>query len=356
MSDPRSIVIIGAGECGVRAALTLRVEGYTGEIALIHGEAVEPYERPPLSKPGTEDIFPKQISGTDRLTHEAITVFHDQRATAIDRTTKTVRLSSGKMVPYDRLLLATGARPRPLMIEGREINDVRLFRTIVDAKAFFDILSSNLKILLLYVLILDLIKFIKSSGLLINSFESKFPKAQLKINGQIEEIARQKSALQIEEFYLEQLKQKLDAPVLVVEGEKTAEAAKSLLPEYFIDKNVLDVGAGDINGNNRILFQNCKYEGNDVTYAKNITIVSRTKDLPFISNTFDTIVSTECFEHDPEFKDSILKIYNLLKLYKEERRAGKKAALRMLFRGVSGSGKSMLSQAIAKEIKSPTKA
>ena len=60
MSDPRSIVIIGAGECGVRAALTLRVEGYTGEIALIHGEAVEPYERPPLSKPGTEDIFPKQ--------------------------------------------------------------------------------------------------------------------------------------------------------------------------------------------------------------------------------------------------------------------------------------------------------
>ena len=146
MSDPRSIVIIGAGECGVRAALTLRVEGYTGEIALIHGEAVEPYERPPLSKPGTEDIFPKQISGTDRLTHEAITVFHDQRATAIDRTTKTVRLSSGKMVPYDRLLLATGARPRPLMIEGREINDVRLFRTIVDAKAFFDILSSNLKL------------------------------------------------------------------------------------------------------------------------------------------------------------------------------------------------------------------
>lgn len=88
---------------------------------------------------------------------------------------------------------------------------------------------------------------------------------------------------------------------------------KKIFNDYFINKRVLDVGAGDINGNNRFLFENCEYDGNDVIQAKNVTIVSQTKDLPFPDNTFDTIISTECFEHDPEYKESFLKIYNMLK-------------------------------------------
>jgi SAM-dependent methyltransferase len=88
---------------------------------------------------------------------------------------------------------------------------------------------------------------------------------------------------------------------------------KNILLDYFINKRVLDVGSGDINGNNRFLFENCEYNGNDVIEAPNVTLVSKTKDLPFEDNTFDTIISTECFEHDPEYKESILKIYNMLK-------------------------------------------
>uniref|UniRef100_A0A6C0JIE6 Methyltransferase type 11 domain-containing protein n=1 Tax=viral metagenome TaxID=1070528 RepID=A0A6C0JIE6_9ZZZZ len=88
---------------------------------------------------------------------------------------------------------------------------------------------------------------------------------------------------------------------------------KKLFPEYFIDKKVLDVGSGDINGNNRFLFENCEYDGNDVIEANNVTIVSKTKDLLFDSNTIDTIISTECFEHDPEYKESFNKIYDMLK-------------------------------------------
>ena len=88
---------------------------------------------------------------------------------------------------------------------------------------------------------------------------------------------------------------------------------KSILSSYFVNKTVLDVGSGDINGNNRFLFENCKYEGNDVIQANNVTIVSKTKDLPFEDNYFDTIISTECFEHDPEYKESFLKIYKMLK-------------------------------------------
>ena len=88
---------------------------------------------------------------------------------------------------------------------------------------------------------------------------------------------------------------------------------KQIMTTYFIGKKVLDVGSGDINGNNRFLFQSCDYDGNDVIEAKNVTIVSKTKDLPFMDNTFDTIISTECFEHDPEYKASFLKIYDMLK-------------------------------------------
>jgi hypothetical protein len=84
-------------------------------------------------------------------------------------------------------------------------------------------------------------------------------------------------------------------------------------PEFFINKLVLDVGGGDINGNNRYLFNNCDVHVNDVCSSPNVTIVSRTKDLLFSENTFDTIVSTECFEHDPEYKESFLKIFNMLK-------------------------------------------
>ena len=88
---------------------------------------------------------------------------------------------------------------------------------------------------------------------------------------------------------------------------------KSILPEYFQNKNVLDVGSGDINGNNRYLFEDGSYEGNDVIQATNVTIVSKTKDLPFGKHHFDTIISTECFEHDPEYKESLNKIYDMLK-------------------------------------------
>jgi SAM-dependent methyltransferase len=88
---------------------------------------------------------------------------------------------------------------------------------------------------------------------------------------------------------------------------------KDILSFYFKNKKILDVGSGDINGNNRFLFENCTYEGNDVIEASNVTIVSKTKDLPFSNETFDTIISTECFEHDPEYRESFLKIYEMLK-------------------------------------------
>jgi SAM-dependent methyltransferase len=91
------------------------------------------------------------------------------------------------------------------------------------------------------------------------------------------------------------------------------ESVKYKFSEKFKNCRVLDIGSLDINGNNRFLFEKCEYNGNDVVYAKNVTIVSKTKDLLFESDTFDTIISTECFEHDPEYRESFKKIYDMLK-------------------------------------------
>ena len=124
MTDLRRIVIIGAGECGTRAALALREYGYDGAIDLINGEAVDPYERPPLSKPGPDELILKPIMGSDRLASENITLHCDQRAVQIDRHTKTVKLSNSQNLFYDRLVLATGASPRKLTLDGLEREDV----------------------------------------------------------------------------------------------------------------------------------------------------------------------------------------------------------------------------------------
>lgn len=88
---------------------------------------------------------------------------------------------------------------------------------------------------------------------------------------------------------------------------------KHSFPLSFSYKRVLDVGSGDINGNNRYLFTNCEYHGNDVVAGKNVTVVSKTSALPFATESMDTIVSTECFEHDPEYRESLLKIVDMLK-------------------------------------------
>jgi SAM-dependent methyltransferase len=97
------------------------------------------------------------------------------------------------------------------------------------------------------------------------------------------------------------------------EARKFTVFVKGILPEFFTNKKVLDIGSGDINGNNRFLFDGCEYEGNDVINAPNVTVVSKTGALPFADNTFDTIISTECFEHDPEYKVSWKKAYAMLK-------------------------------------------
>lgn len=134
---PASLVaIVGTGQAGFQTAASLRQEGFAGGIMMIGEEPVSPYQRPPLSK-----SYLAGNSSLDELwlrpeifyaTHE-IEVLTGETVTAIDRRNRRLRLGSGVEVSCDHLVLATGARYRPLPVPGAELEGVLPLRTLADA-------------------------------------------------------------------------------------------------------------------------------------------------------------------------------------------------------------------------------
>lgn len=128
------MVVVGAGECGTRAAFALREAGYDGPVTLIGQEPGLPYERPPLSKPGADRTCLKLICDEERLAGARIDYRSATMVRAIDRDARTV-VTVDDGIPYDKLLLATGARPRPLTCAGGEA--AITFRTHAEAELMY---------------------------------------------------------------------------------------------------------------------------------------------------------------------------------------------------------------------------
>lgn len=143
----KGMVVIGAGECGGRAALALRELGYDGPVTLVGDEPHLPYERPPLSKDAMVADAPliKAIASDAILAERSIRHIHSVLAVAIDRTAHVVRLSDGSALAYDKLLLATGSVPRKLPMPGLGGRCVYL-RTFNDALAIRAHLSAGNRI------------------------------------------------------------------------------------------------------------------------------------------------------------------------------------------------------------------
>ncbi|MGO1077444.1 NAD(P)/FAD-dependent oxidoreductase [Inquilinus sp. CA228] len=117
------MVIVGAGEAGARAAAALREEGWDGPVTLVGDEVHPPYERPPLSKAALlaeAEPVATTVLDRDRAAALGIDMILGTEVTAIDRTACAVDLADGRTLPYSRLLLATGARPRRLTLPGHE--------------------------------------------------------------------------------------------------------------------------------------------------------------------------------------------------------------------------------------------
>ncbi len=130
------IVIIGAGECGARAAFALREKGFDGRITLVGEEEHLPYERPPLSKDALlHGHAPKLVSDAARYAEAGIAVLTGVTVESIDPTAKIVQLSNGTSRDYDQLLLTTGARPRPFPGLSGANHRIRTLRTHGDTVA-----------------------------------------------------------------------------------------------------------------------------------------------------------------------------------------------------------------------------
>ena len=95
------------------------------------------------------------------------------------------------------------------------------------------------------------------------------------------------------------------------EQREWCELVKYAHPEYFIGTNVLDIGSLDINGNNRYLFEQCDYTGIDIGAGLNVDVVC-SGHLFKSDDLFDVVISTECFEHDEYWQQTLKNVINNL--------------------------------------------
>ena len=131
---PETYVIVGGGLAGAMAGVVLRDEGFSGRVVLIGGEDHPPYERPPLSKEylrgevPVENAYVRPPTFYDETSRLGLAPAPHCRASE-----RVVDLEDGERVPYDKLLIATGARNRPLPVAGVDLEGVFDLRTIEDA-------------------------------------------------------------------------------------------------------------------------------------------------------------------------------------------------------------------------------
>ncbi len=123
MSDA-GMVIVGGGMGGARAIVSLRANGFQGPITVVSEETLLPYDRPPLSKAMlVEEQEPQPVLLLDEGMIASLNAIFVRgvKAIGIDRKAKALVLEDGRALSYDKLLIATGAKPRRLSIEGGEL-------------------------------------------------------------------------------------------------------------------------------------------------------------------------------------------------------------------------------------------
>jgi len=130
------IVIIGGGVAAGTAAKTLRKEGFDGDVTIVSEEAHPPYQRPPLSKgylAGKEGMDAVILQPTEWYAEQGMDLRTSTRAVSLDPTAHEVVLDDDSILGYDSVLLATGASPRSLPLEGAELPGVRTLRRLDDS-------------------------------------------------------------------------------------------------------------------------------------------------------------------------------------------------------------------------------
>ena len=152
MTTDQTFVIIGAGQAGGWTAKTLRDEGFEGRVIIIGDENFAPHERPPLSKKVLLGDVEKDVCllwppGT--LEDAGIELRLGVSVSAIDADGHTLSLGNGETIGWNKLMIATGGRARPLPVDGADLDGVYTLRTIEDAEGIRARLVSGANVLVL---------------------------------------------------------------------------------------------------------------------------------------------------------------------------------------------------------------
>lgn len=134
---PNNIVIIGGGAAGFAAAEMLRREGFMGGITILSADDSAPYDRPNLSKDYIAGTVPDEwipLRPDEYYAENNIALLLGVEATEIDAAKKEVKTADGRIFPFDRLLIATGAEPNRLSIPGSNLPHVHTLRSWSDSR------------------------------------------------------------------------------------------------------------------------------------------------------------------------------------------------------------------------------
>ena len=146
-------IVIGAGQAGASLVAKLRSSGFDGDITLIGAETVPPYQRPPLSKGYLLGDMTKErlfLRPLEFYTDQNITLRLDTRAVAVNAASKTVDLSDGTTLSYDKLALTTGSHPRTLPAAiGGHLDGVFSVRDLRDADAMAPAFAAGKRVLII---------------------------------------------------------------------------------------------------------------------------------------------------------------------------------------------------------------
>ena len=139
--EPKRIVIVGGGAAGLAATEMLRRQKYEGDIVMLSSDDTAPVDRPNLSKDYLAGSAPEEwlpLRDASFYSDNAIDLRLNTTVAAIDIKAREVALANGDTIPFDRLLLATGAEPVQPSIPGAKASDVLVLRSLKDCRAIIE--------------------------------------------------------------------------------------------------------------------------------------------------------------------------------------------------------------------------